>query len=642
MLRLDPVSRATWERFHSGRLEESAVAADPVLARWARAAALGARADGPAFPVGATDAEIQERRARVESLLSAPRRESEQGAVRFDLGRGKRIAIFADKDGVIVSARAQEFERGAVRSRLLEGAAWSEDTRGTNAIGTALRERRSVAVIGRAHYERTNQALFCYATPIVDPWGEVLGVFDVSGDLADDDPLLATAVECFGRAIEERLRSQAYASAVAGGLAVAMRMLERCAMPALLIEAPGIVRGANDRALVGLGAQPGATVESVFGVSFDELAAEALGRGAPRFETARARYSLSLDPIMGPDRRVLSVLAYFDPLPRLAPARLATPAPAEAESPAFAAIVGTDPSVVRAKALARRFAKAPVPVLLLAETGTGKELLARAIHAASPRERGPFVAINCGAVSEALLESELFGFAPGSFTGARAAGHEGKLGAANGGTLFLDEVGEMTPALQAMLLRALEDGTYCRVGETQPRKSDFRLVCATCRDLPAMVADGRFRSDLFYRIHGATLTLPPVREREDRLHLARALLDELAREAGRPAPLLAEDAIAHVEDHAWPGNVRELKSALRHALWLAEDGVIDASAFPEVLITPAAPPSRGGAGGVKSRRDAELDALEAALAAAHGNLSDAARRLGVSRSTLYRMMQRRG
>jgi len=425
-------------------------------------------------------------------------------------------------------------------------------------------------------------------------------------------------------------------------------MLERCAGAALLLEAPGVVRRANARAARLLGVDPdgGLTVERLFGVGWNDLAAEALGaNAAPVFETRSARFQLTLDPIVGSRGRVLSIVAYLDPIPEIRAARRPLsepPSPARAAvHAAFDVIVGDDPKVDAAKRLASRFAPTQVPVLLLAETGTGKELLARAIHAAGPRAAGPFVAMNCGALSAQLLESELFGFAPGSFTGARQGGGEGKIAAAEGGTLFLDEIGEMTPALQAMLLRVLEDGSYSRVGEAAVRRADFRLVCATCRDLPAMVARGAFRSDLFYRIHGACVGLPPLRERADRVLLARALLADLARAQGVAAPELGPSAIAHVEEHDWPGNVRELKSALGHALCLADDA-IEREHFPSLLVprgTPAPPPVSAP---VRSARESEADAVAAALHAAGGNLSEAARTLGVSRSTLYRMMRRAG
>ncbi|MFY0578096.1 sigma 54-interacting transcriptional regulator [Cystobacter fuscus] len=201
----------------------------------------------------------------------------------------------------------------------------------------------------------------------------------------------------------------------------------------------------------------------------------------------------------------------------------------------FNVLLGSDPALRDAKQRAARVAGSSLPVLLLAETGTGKELLARAIHEASGNASGPFLALNCGALPAGLLEAELFGYAPGAFTGALAAGSKGKLGVVDGGTLFLDEIGEMPESLQALLLRVLDDGHYFRLGETKPRESRFRLISATCRDLPAMVEAGKFRRDLYYRIRGAVLSLPPLRRRTDKTELARALVEKLAREQGREA-----------------------------------------------------------------------------------------------------------
>jgi transcriptional regulator with PAS, ATPase and Fis domain len=278
---------------------------------------------------------------------------------------------------------------------------------------------------------------------------------------------------------------------------------------------------------------------------------------------------------------------------------------------------------------------------LLAETGTGKELFARALHAASPRADGPFVALNCGALAAGVLESELFGYAPGAFTGALRGGSVGKLGAANGGTLFLDEIAEMPDALQAALLRVLDDGVYHRVGDNRPSRADFRLVCATCRDLPALVEQGAFRRDLFYRVHGGCITIPSVRERDDRVFVARGLLARLA--APAPPLELTADAEAWIAEHDWPGNVRELKTALVHAVAMSGGEPITRACFPRVLVArPGGGRSAVGPGAplsARSRDDVLRDAVREAMRASQGNVTEAARRLGVARSTIYRSLR---
>jgi transcriptional regulator of acetoin/glycerol metabolism len=321
------------------------------------------------------------------------------------------------------------------------------------------------------------------------------------------------------------------------------------------------------------------------------------------------------------------------------------------ERAAFARLVGDDPVLVESRRRAARFARTGLPVLLLAETGTGKDLMARAIHAASDRAAGPFVALNCGALPETLLESELFGYAPGAFTGARARGSEGKLGAASGGTLFLDEIAEMSPGLQATLLRVLEDGSYSRVGDARELRSSFRLVCATCKDLPRLVARGDFRSDLFYRIQGVELTLPPLRERRDLRLLAQGLLGDVARELGVAPRRLSEGAARELESRPWPGNVRELKTALRYAQVMAEDGAtiergdlppLSALSWSAPLASTAPSTSTRAAAPGRRAAEAEGEALRRALDDTGGNLTATARALGVARSTLYRMMERHG
>jgi transcriptional regulator of acetoin/glycerol metabolism len=641
MLRLREPNEALSERFHAGDLRAGEVDAHPTLARWSRAAASGLRADSAAFVEGTTDVDLATRRDcleavfREETPLLAPMAEQ--------LSAEGLVVVVADPEGVILLARGGgAFIGDAARVRLVPGARWGEGTRGTNAIGTALAERRAVAVVGRAHYEQRNHGLFCYAMPIPDAYGDVAAVLDVTGAAAQDSVAIGLAVQAAGAALGRALKASAYAAATAGGFGVIERMLQRAAQPALLVEADGSVMAMNGaaRAALGLADARPVTVERVFGTSVEALRAVTLRGGGARFETAGARYRLDVEPIAGAGGRLLALIVYLAPLAE-APARvIAAPAPRRearpevAIHPAFAAILGTDPAVVAARALAARFAPTPLPVLLLAETGTGKELFARAIHQAGPRAAGNFVALNCGALAPSLLESELFGHAGGAFTGAQRGGTEGKIAAAHGGTLFLDEIAEMPEALQATLLRVLEDGAYYRVGEARPRRSDFRLVCATCRDLPALLAAGRFRQDLFYRIHGACVTIPTLRARGDRLHLARGLLARLAADAGAPSPELADDAVAWIVTHTWPGNVRELKSALAHALVLAADGVITRACFPRLLA--GAEPADDAS--PRTRDGIFRDAVAEALRVTNGNLSEAARRLGVARSTLYRMM----
>jgi transcriptional regulator with PAS, ATPase and Fis domain len=489
-----------------------------------------------------------------------------------------------------------------------------------------------------------------------DAYGDLVAVLDVSGQMDRHDPTLGHAVQTAGIALEHALRARAFARLRGGGLPVLERLVARHRGPALIVEASGRVRCANDaaRAVLLSGPARGPTMlahtlesggsltcERIFGLPFRQLAAVALaGKGVPRLDLAGTTFSVEVDPLLGGDGRTLALVVSLEPVAQRP--RSFAPAAPEATHPAFAGLLGTDPTFLRAKAIAQRFARTPLPVLLLAETGTGKELFARAVHGASPHAQGPFVALNCGAISESLLESELFGHAPGAFTGASRTGSEGKIGAANGGTLFLDEIADMPAAVQAALLRVLEDGTYHRVGEARPRRSEFRLVCATCRELPALVERGAFRSDLFYRINGACVTIPPLRERTDRVVLARLLLAQL--QSSTRGVELTKDAVLWIEQHGWPGNVRELRSALQHALVLADAEPIAREHFPEVLVSGAGGDGPGAhvrsAPGQRTKGELLHDEYEATIRACDGNVAEAARRLGVARSTLYRALKR--
>jgi DNA-binding NtrC family response regulator len=306
-------------------------------------------------------------------------------------------------------------------------------------------------------------------------------------------------------------------------------------------------------------------------------------------------------------------------------------------------VVGESPRMREVVALAERAAPSEATVLLEGESGTGKEVLARAIHANSRRAAGPFVAVNCAALSDELLESELFGHEKGAFTGA-VRNKPGRLEMASGGTLFLDEIGELKPALQAKLLRVLQEREYERVGGTRTLKADVRLLAATNRDLAAAVASGTFRQDLYYRLKVVTLLLPPLRERrEDIKPLADHFLARFAREAGQTPPRLDDAAATVLLDYAWPGNVRELANVIERAIVLGARDVVTADDLPEELHEQTSPPAVRQSGLGASYHDAVASAkraiLREALRAEGGHQTRAAKRLGLTQPYLARLMK---
>ena len=328
----------------------------------------------------------------------------------------------------------------------------------------------------------------------------------------------------------------------------------------------------------------------------------------------------------------------------------------------IASFIGASPTAVEVKRQARRVAQTDSTVLLLGETGTGKELLAHGIHAASVRATKPFIAVNIAAVPETLLEAEFFGVAPGAYTGAERKGRDGKFRIADGGTLLLDEIGDMPLALQSKLLRVLQEQEVEPLGSNQVQRIDVRIIAATSRDLPAMVAAGTFRADLYYRLNVLPIRLPALRERAADLEaLVEALAEDIARRSGLPHKSLTPDALDLLARHSWPGNIRELRNVLEQATLMTDDPVLGASHFagalyavPTDLVERAPHAPAASAHTTESalplqikplpQAVAELEAraIRDALAATGGNKLAASRLLGIARATLYEKLALQG
>jgi len=351
-----------------------------------------------------------------------------------------------------------------------------------------------------------------------------------------------------------------------------------------------------------------------------ETAVEAMKRGA---------FDYLQKPLSGPAELALVVERALEHRRLM---RLAEQAAPVGETP----LTFGDPAMGQVVAGLQRVARTGTTLLLTGESGTGKEVCARQVHAWSPRANGPFVAVNCAALTDGLLESELFGHERGAFTGA-VAQRRGKLELAEGGTFFLDEIGELKPELQAKLLRVLQEKQFERIGGTRTLRVDARWIAATNADLPSLVSDGLFREDLYHRLNVFPVRLPPLRERRsDIVPLARRLLGSVAAELGRPGMSLTPEAEALIAEAAWTGNVRELRNALERATILAEDRELGASAF-----------SFPAPGGQPQARTMDLQALERraivrALEDAGGNRRRAAEKLGIGVRTLYEKLNRYG
>jgi transcriptional regulator of acetoin/glycerol metabolism len=544
------------------------------------------------------------------------------------------IVALADPQGMLLHTLGDaDFADRAARVALRPGAIWSEQWRGTNAIGTALADGTAVVVHGAEHYLERNGFLTCTAAPIADPSGQFLGVLDISGDRRGYHRHTLGLVRSGARMIEHQLVLARHGGGLLLRLHPQIEGLGTVTEGLLALSEDGWITGANSAALELLGLARDAIgtlgIDRVLCIDLRTLLA---GNGAG----ARAPLSLRR-----PDASLVWARLELGRTTRTALTVGATAIDAPSRpTDALAGLDTGDTAMQAAIARARRVADKPIALLLHGESGVGKEVFARALHRSSRRRAQPFVAVNCAALPDTLIEAELFGYRPGAFTGAARDGAPGRIREAHGGTLFLDEIGDMPLAMQARLLRVLQERQVVPLGGGKPVDVDFQLVCATHRRLRAEVDAGRFREDLFYRINGLTLTVPPLRERSDLVALVASMLRDL--EPGRPITLAGAVATAFAR-YRWPGNLRQLSNALRTACAMldAHETRIDWQHLPddlsEELTHDTRTPTRGEDGS-DLRRQAER-CIEQVLATSGGNMSEAARRLGISRNTLYRRLR---
>ena len=552
----------------------------------------------------------------------------------FDQVRhSQSMVILADPRGTLMHTLGDaDFLGKAERVTLSAGASWHEQQRGTNAIGTALAESSGVEIHGAEHFLERNGFLTCAAAPILSATGELLGVLDISGDQRSRHPHTLGLVNTAARMIENRLVIATCRSPIRLHLHAQLEGIGSVAEGIIALSDDGWIVGANRAGLALLHLTPpdlGATpLARAIDVRLDDLLARHQRRPG---QATQVRLH---------DGTTLFVLLHTAP-PALAAAPKAA-RPAAQTDDALARLDAGDARWSAATDKARRIAGKPIPLLIHGESGVGKELFARATHDSGPRRNGPFVAINCAALPENLIESELFGYAPGAFTGARREGCLGRLREAQGGTLFLDEIGDMPLILQSRLLRVLQERQVSPLGGGQPVNVDFALICASHRKLREAAEQGSFRSDLYYRINGLTLHLPALRERSDFQGLSARLLAEL--NPGRDIHL-APDLLVRLSRHPWPGNLRQYASVLRTASAMLDPDelCIDSPHLPDDIAeelnnVPLAttPPSTGGAS--ENLEKLARSAIRQVLESSRGNISEAARRLGISRQTMYRKL----
>jgi len=632
-----------------GKAQMHGPGSDPSIARsWLRC--LEDYHLDPALSVAPTVLEhgrVLESRERLQQVLQIAG--NEMNSLHQQLSGAGHAVLLTDARGVILNCVTAPTERRIFeRAGLWLGADWSEAREGTNGIGTCLVERQALTIHQDEHFRGRHTGLTCSASPVFDPHGELLAVLDVSSARPDVSRqsqfhtmalvnLSAKMIEScyFLRYFENQFLLRFHLQAESVGL---------FSEGLLAFDGDGRICAVNQSALNLLGTIRGGVlgkpVDMFFDCSQDELFSRATSQASTRW------------PLRTRDGRLLFA-SLRGQMRSLVPPVVQPVVPVQV--PGAGAICLVDPALQNDFRRAVRVFERDVPLLLNGETGCGKEAFAKAVHQASERSGKAFVALNCASIPESLIESELFGYRGGSFTGARKDGMRGKLQQADGGTLLLDEIGDMPLALQTRLLRVLEDRMVVPIGG-EPQAVNVRIISATHRNLLERVEDGSFREDLYYRLNGLEIELPALRERSDKSQLLDFILAE---EAGGQSVTLEPAARRALLEFAWPGNVRQLRNVMRTLVALCENGCITLCDLPAIIRVGAGLPrdcsvsatSHRGTSPLPQRQlppkvppleDAERSALLAVLEQQRWHMTHVAAQLGVSRNTLYRKLRKHG
>lgn len=595
---------------------------------------------------------LEKHRERASDIIECAKLEMTTLFQQF--GDRESAVVLVDTDGVILHMVAAPEFAGVMREvGFCAGAIWSESAVGTNGMGTCLVAREPVVVRQQDHFYGAYTSLTCSAVPIFDPDGELVAVLDVTSrsQLMQQHSLVLLGMTA--QMIENRLLDLRYRDACPIHFHSRPEFVYTLHEGKLVVAEDGSIRGANRSALFQLGFP---SIDDIRGKQIDQVFQTTL----PDILQRSARSSFHPIPTFcaGRSSRFFVVAQQPATVSLVSVERVGVAVPAAPAAPATdsaAARQFGDARILAQMGVAARVIAKRIPILLHGETGAGKEVFARALHEGSPYAAGALVAVNCASLPESLIESELFGYRAGAFTGAQRTGRRGKILQADRGTLFLDEIGDMPLTLQARLLRVLDERRISPLGSEDVIPVDFQLVSATHRDLPKLVAEGVFREDLYYRLAGLEVTLPALRERSDKRELLYRVLEE---EAGMRMAI-DPDAEALLMTYPWPGNLRQLRHVLRTAAVLADGGRLSMAALPPVLrqgvrerLEPPAPATvMASATAAEAAADVDdvcLNPVQASeravllglLEEQRWNVSNVAKALDVSRNTLYRRLHR--
>lgn len=601
------------------------------------------RRNAPKLP----EPELYRRKNENRTLLNATR--SALAHTADFLAEANSMIILSDAAGLIIETKGDPRVIDSGRDIHLErGGRWAEKDIGTNAIGTAIAMKRPVQIHAAEHYCEDVQRWTCAASPVRHPVDQdILGVIDISGPVRTFNPQSLALAVSVSQQIEASLLQDVQDTREDLLRVFLSRRARWQSDEIVVLDNRGVVIYATD---AGLAALTRTDPDIVIGRPIEQLRRVPLSLWGSLVQGTLP--SAEIEVIDAARRsevgegEIGAVLTF--PARRKAAAPTAR-RPAE-EAVALTDILGESPAIRETVERVKRMAASRAPVLIEGETGVGKELFARAIHALGSAGNAPFIPVNCGGISRDLIASEIFGYDKGAFTGADDQGRAGRMEAAHGGTLCLDEIGEMPTNLQPYLLRVLEDGVVYRVGSNTGRSVNVRLISMTNRDLLSEVDSGNFRRDLYYRVATLRVTIPPLRTRgEDVLLLAEHMLRRSARTMGLPVPTLDNELRDLFMRYRWPGNVRELRNVVENMVVLGSTHLTVAE-VPDEIIRAVADPfsSTTGTGGVLGAdndrlpqwSEAQRAVIERELAQTGGNISLTARRLGIARSTLYAKLEK--
>jgi transcriptional regulator of acetoin/glycerol metabolism len=622
-----PASRrveTAWMKLEQRGVPPTELLSADIYDSWMRCISLGLDTLRPPSPESVSPAVLRQEQQRcslVRGLALA-----EMHTLHQQIAGSNFMIAFANADGLLLDIISDSsFSDASDAASIRAGTIWAEHICGTNGLGTAAYLKRPIVVHGREHFFARYNNLTCIAAPIFAPDGELTGILDASSDCMSRQAHTQALVAMAATQIENGLFREQHRSNILVAFHNRGEYLHTLSAGLLAVDNEGRILAANRAARVllhGLPASAGRLFGDVFRAKFSAFVDEGRRKERQRLE----------DDVGSQFVATIENTRQF-PMTQ----RVSAPRPALQKEAALQ-FVSADPTIAGIVRRVEVAAARKMPILIRGETGTGKEQMARHAHAAS-RRAGAFVPVNCAALPESLIESELFGYSEGSFTGARKGGSAGLFREADGGTLFLDEIGDMPVTLQAVLLRFLDDWTVRPLGGSK-REVDVLLVSATNANLVDSIAKGRFRSDLLFRLNTLEVTLLPLRERTDFADIARHLMAKID-----PTVELSQAAIDRLAELDWDGNIRELRNVLAR-LSLGERGSVIDEAAVETTVGPTGRgrPRHASSAETESRNDLheiQRAHIMSAYAETGNNISKTARQLGVSRNTVYRALRGR-